>query len=296
MKAKRTYKDSLFRDIFNDKRRLQSIYMALTGNLVPLKDIKITTLRGTFFEDIKNDISFMAGNRHIILMEHQSTLSENMPLRMLWYIAKLYRQRVNPDAPYKKARIPLPAPHFYVFYNGTDDAPEAWTMQLSDAFEENANMLELKVRVFNINYGKNSELLQKCHDLKCYSIFVSQVRTELSAGKTLRQAITLAIRYCKEHDLLAAYFAQKEQKEVFDMVSFKWDWNRAMEVRAEEAAEEAAKKAAEEATEKAAEAKTTEFVLNLLHEHEPYERISRLASTSIENVQRIANKNNLAYQ
>lgn len=101
--------------------------------------------------------------------------------------------------------------------------------------------------------------------------------------KTLRPAITSAIRYCKEHDLLADYFAQKEQKEVFDMVNFKWGWNRAMEVRAEEAAEEAA------------DAKTAEFVLNLLHEHEPYEKSSRLASTSIENIKRIAQKNNLAY-
>ena len=67
------------------------------------------------------------------------------------------------------------------------------------------------------------------------------------------------------------------------MVSFKWDWNRAMEVRAEEAAEEAA------------DAKTTEFVLNMLREHEPYEKIPRLASTSMENVQRIAQKNNIAY-
>ena len=83
MKPKRTYKDSLFRDIFNDKRRLQRIYHALTGKLIPLNEIKITTLRGTFFEDIKNDISFMAGNDFIILMEHQSTLSENLPLRML---------------------------------------------------------------------------------------------------------------------------------------------------------------------------------------------------------------------
>ena len=63
------------------------------------------------------------------------------------------------------------------------------------------------------------------------------------------------------------------------MVSFKWDWNRAMEVRAEEAVD----------------AKTTEFVLNMLREHEPYEKISRLASTSMENVQRIAQKNNIAY-
>ena len=152
-------------------------------------------------------------------------------------------------------------------------------MQLSDAFEENEHTLELKVTVFNINYAKNSELLQKCHDLKCYSIFVSQVRTGISAGNTLRQAITSAIQYCKEHDLLADYFAQKEQKEVFDMVSFKWDWNKAMEVRAEEAVE----------------AKTTEVVLNMLREHEPYEKISRFTSTSMENVKRIAQKNNLAY-
>jgi hypothetical protein len=63
------------------------------------------------------------------------------------------------------------------------------------------------------------------------------------------------------------------------MVIFKGDWNRAMAVRAEEAAD----------------AKTTEFVLNMLREHEPYEKISRLASTSMENVQRIAQKNNIAY-
>ena len=158
MKAKRIYKDSLFRDIFNDRRRLQRIYKALTGRLVTLKDIKITTLRGTFFEDIKNDVSFMAGSHHIVLMEHQSTLSENIPLRMLWYIAKLYRQKVNPDAPYKKARVPLPVPHFFMFYNGTTAAPEKWMMRLSDAFEENEHTLELVVTAYNINYEENKEL------------------------------------------------------------------------------------------------------------------------------------------
>ena len=48
------------------------------------------TLQGTFFNDEKNDVSFLAGTRQIILMEHQSTLNENMPLRMFWYMAKLY--------------------------------------------------------------------------------------------------------------------------------------------------------------------------------------------------------------
>ena len=75
------------------------------------------------------------------------------------------------------------------------------------------------------------------------------------------------------------------------MVNFKWDWNRAMEVRAAEAAAEATEKTAA----KVADEKTTEFVINLLQEHEPYEKISRLASTSLENVKRIAKMNNLAY-
>nr|WP_304098415.1 hypothetical protein [Mitsuokella multacida] len=83
MKAKRTYKDSLFRHIFNDKKRLASLYKALTGETVSPKDIRITTLSGVFYNDIKNDISFSIGDRDIILMEHQSSWNPNMPLRML---------------------------------------------------------------------------------------------------------------------------------------------------------------------------------------------------------------------
>lgn len=59
VKPKRTYKDSLFRDIFNNKNRLQSLYEALTGNHVAIRDIKITTLRGTFFdEEVFDMVSF----------------------------------------------------------------------------------------------------------------------------------------------------------------------------------------------------------------------------------------------
>lgn len=48
MKPKRTYKDSLFRSIFNNKKRLASLYKALTGETIHPKDIRITTLRGVF--------------------------------------------------------------------------------------------------------------------------------------------------------------------------------------------------------------------------------------------------------
>ena len=58
MGAQRTYKDSLFRSIFNNRERLKHLYEALSGREIEAKDISINTLRGTFFSGIKNDISF----------------------------------------------------------------------------------------------------------------------------------------------------------------------------------------------------------------------------------------------
>ena len=55
----------------------------------------------------------------MLLAEHQSTVNANMPLRLFMYLAEIYRQYVDEDAVYKKESIALPAPKFYVFYNGS---------------------------------------------------------------------------------------------------------------------------------------------------------------------------------
>ena len=55
----------------------------------------------------------------------------------------------------------------------------------------------------------------------------------LAEQQSLSQAIKNAIRYCRDNDLLAKYFAENE-KEVFDMVTFKWDDKRANEIAREE--------------------------------------------------------------
>ena len=51
MQGKRNYKDSLFRNIFKDKKRLCSLYNALSGENISPRDITINTLRGTFYND-----------------------------------------------------------------------------------------------------------------------------------------------------------------------------------------------------------------------------------------------------
>ena len=233
MKGKRNYKDSLFRNIFKDKHRLCSLYRALSGEDVSPNDITINTLRGTFFNDIKNDISFSVGNRMVVLIEHQGSWNPNMPLRMLWYIGKLYRRQIDADIAYRSSLVKIPAPRFYVLYNGTKEEPEYQAMKLSDAFEAESPSLELTADTYNINFSEGKKLLDSCYELKCYSIFVAKVREYLAEQKSLSQAIKNAIRYCRDNDLLAKYFAENE-KEVFDMVTFKWDDKRANEIAHEE--------------------------------------------------------------
>ena len=255
-RVKRTYKDSLFCDIFRRKDYLQDVYRGLFGRDVSLQEIQLMTLQGTFFNDEKNDVSFLAGTRQIVLMEHQSTLNENMPLRMFWYMAKLYRKQVPKDAPYRTRRLQLPAPCFYVFYNGLDPAPDEWEMRLSEAFEGECSSLELCVKAYNINETSGSRLLEKSRALKGYSVFVAQIRRKTAAGVCLEGAVKQAIRYCIEQDLLAEYFLEREMEEVFDMVSFKWDPELAKRVQLQEAQEIGMEKGMEKGV--------TEIVLNML--------------------------------
>ena len=233
MQGKRNYKDSLFRNIFKDKKRLCSLYNALSGEKISPRDITINTLRGTFYNDIKNDISFKVGNHTVVLMEHQGSWNPNMPLRMLWYIGKLYRRHVDIDMAYRSKVVKIPAPKFYVLYNGSKDEPEHRIMRLSEAFEGESHSLELVADSYNINLAKGKKLLDSCYELRCYSVFVAKVQDYLAEKQELSQAIKSAIRYCRDNELLKEYFKEHEM-EVLDMVTFKWDDKRAREIAKEE--------------------------------------------------------------
>ena len=241
MQGKRNYKDSLFRNIFKDKKRLCSLYNALSGENISPRDITINTLRGTFYNDIKNDISFEVGNHTVVLMEHQGSWNPNMPLRMLWYIGKLYRRHIDVDMAYHSKMVKIPAPKFYVLYNGTKDEPEHRIMRLSEAFEGESNSLELLADSYNINLAKGKKLLDSCYELRCYSVFVAKVQDYLAEKQELSQAIKSAIRYCRDNELMKEYFKEHE-KEVLDMVTFKWDDKRAREIAKEEGIEEGMEK------------------------------------------------------
>ncbi|MCL2802253.1 MAG: Rpn family recombination-promoting nuclease/putative transposase, partial [Treponema sp.] len=160
MKANQKYKDSVFSALFNDPDVLRELYSAIEGITIPPDTpISINTLSNVLIKGLVNDVSFTIDNRLVVLIEHQSTISENLPLRLLEYIGRVYELIVDYEKRFQRTLIKLPKPEFIVLYNGKDPFPDYRELKLSDAFmdiqglkriEPDKIPLELIVHVFNI--------------------------------------------------------------------------------------------------------------------------------------------------
>jgi len=241
MPAKRKYKDSVFTSLFKDKKRLLELYNAIEGT--SYKDpniITINTLDGVLFPNRQNDISFTIGGKLVVLIEHQSSINENMPLRFLIYISKVYEKIIDPKSIYKHNLLKIPRPEFIVLYNGIDKYPREKILKLSDAFEQlgikKAPELELSVRVLNINKGHNPKLEQRSKNLAGYSAFVAKVREFQSSGNLLKEAIEKAVVYCIDKGILRDYLRQNSS-EVVNMFNTEFNMKDALAVRYEEGIE-----------------------------------------------------------
>lgn len=236
-KSNRKYKDSVFIGYLSEKpERLLSLYKAITNDQdAKVEDIKINSIHSIFTHSTYNDISFVVGNKHIVLVEHQSTINYNMPLRMLNYLSQLYlNQLPRKTLIYEKELITLPAPQFYVFYNGEEPFPNYSQLKLSDALQKDNSRLELIVDVYNINYEHNKELMHKCQELSHYSYLVHRIRHHKANGKSLDDAILIAIKDCIKHNIMLDYLL-KHQSEVSEIMKLTWTRKGEIEYECEKA-------------------------------------------------------------
>ena len=220
------YRDTVFRDYFNNEERLLSLCNALLGTAATA--LKINTLEGTFFDRQKNDISCVVENNFLVLIEHQTTVNENMPFRCLSYVAEIMNNLiVDKDKLYHKALIRFPAPRFYVFYDGNALQPVKREMRLSEAFTGSDTALELVVTALNINFGLEQPLLSKCRYLREYSTLVGKVKEGIRAGLARKEAISRAVKFCLDNGLMKGYLEEKS-KEVFNMLALQWEQEKAI--------------------------------------------------------------------
>ena len=190
MGANKKYKSSVFATLFADKEKLLSLYNAITNSELPADTpVEIATLDDVLFTDRSNDIAFVINGRLVILIEHQSSINENMPLRLLIYAARVYEKLIDNDAVYKRSLLKIPKPDFIVLYNGVDPFPDRKTLRLSSAYMELpeefcalGGSLELEVQVLNVNEGRNEDILKKCETLRGYAHYVGSAREYQKMG------------------------------------------------------------------------------------------------------------------
>lgn len=204
---KRSYKDGVFRQLFNDKEKLIELYNALSGRSYSKDtEIEIVTLEDALFGDIKNDLSFIMDNRFIVMIEHQATVNPNMPLRMLSYAAREYERRGLTKKVYSRRRIEIPTPELYMLYNGAEDQPIMQELKLSDAYIAKCGKisLEARVKVINVNYDKGADILKRCKTLNEYSMFIHMIR-ERQQEKGLQKAVEESVRECMRKGILTEF-------------------------------------------------------------------------------------------
>ena len=236
----RNYRDTLFRMLYRNKKRLLSLFNAVNGTQYDNPDdLTITTLEGVLYLGMKNDVSCII-DMMMQLYEHQSTVNPNMPLRNLFYVSDLLQKYIYEEGIdiYSRKQIKIPTPKFVVFYNGDEEQPERKEILLSKAFSANTGEtnMELVVLQININKGQNEELKAACKTLQEYAEFTEKAR-EHRKEMELEDAIRTTIDECIRDGILKD-FLLKNKAEVYHMCLYEFDVELHERVLREEEREE----------------------------------------------------------
>ena len=266
IKANRKYKDTVFRMLFSNKERLLELYNAVSGKHYDDVDgLEIVTLENAVYMGMKNDLAFLL-DTNIYLYEHQSTVNPNMPLRDLFYISAEYSELVDIKSLYTPSLIKLPTPNFIEY-------------RLSDSFMTPVDdpALELRVRVFNVNYGRNVKLMEQCGSLREYAQYVALVRRYKKETGSLDDGVRLAIEQCIREGILEE-FLRKNRSEV-EMTSI-FEYNKEEEDR------KLYQAGVEQGIEQGIEQTKKKMACSLLKDNIPLEKVAKLLEVKVSDIEK----------
>ena len=259
-----------------------SLYNAIHGTCYhELSSITINTIEDVVYMGMKNDLSILVSEtvslyRSMELYEQQSSYNPNMPVREFMYAGKLYDKFIHSAKlnQYGKTLLPLPLPKLVVFYNGENDTEDEVILRLSDAFKEEIRQniqnkyrenneqpgreqlsaevekifneaspdIEVTVRMININYGHNQNILKACRPLDEYAWFIAQIRNNIAssddnATNKVETAIDRAI-HDMPNDFEIKDFLISNRAEVKDMCLTEYNETETLELFRQEGRQE----------------------------------------------------------
>ena len=272
------YRDTLIRKLFKEKKRAIELCNAVTNSDYSNNvDVQLCDLDSSLLLRY-NDLAFAIDGQLLFMVEHQSAISPNLPVRFLSYITDiLYMWFVETDKLYGSTLRKIPAPKCYVLYNGIEPLKEK-VLKLSDAFyiNDGKTSLELEVTIIDVNYCNENEVLAKSESLKGYAYLIDQIRINKANGHNQDQAISIAIDLCIQENILSE-FLKRNYQEVAKMLNLQYD-------------QEAEHRAIRQEERAKAEAEKIEIAKSLLKSGVSVEIIANSSGLSIEVIESLRDK------
>ena len=215
VKAKRTAKNSVFLDLFQNKSYLLKLYQTLHPEDKEATEESLTdvTIENVLTDNLYNDLGFIVHNKLMILVEAQSTWTMNILVRILLYLAQSYHeyfQRTRQDY-YKSRKVKMPKPELYVIFTG-NKGQKPDKILLSEEFFDGADIdIEVKAKVI---YESDTDDIINQYIIFC-KVFNEQTRQH---GMT-RKVVMETIRVCRDQNVLRDYLAEREREVVTIMMS-----------------------------------------------------------------------------
>ena len=222
--AKLTIKDSVFSDLFRDKKYLLKLYQTLhpedtetTGD-----DLVDVTIQNVLTNDLYNDLGFRNKDRLVILTEAQSIWSVNIVVRAFLYLAQTwndYIETTNQNR-YGSRKLSLPRPEVYVIFSGNRQERPEYLSLTDEFFGGEEGFLDIRVKML---YGDGED------DIISQYVNFTKIYQEQSGlhGRT-KEAVRETIRICKDKNVLREYLSSRE-KEVVSIMMALFDQEKAVE-------------------------------------------------------------------
>lgn len=213
--AKRTAKNSVFLDLFQNKSNLLKLYKTLHPEDTTATEDSLTdvTIENVLTDNLYNDLGFIVGNKLMILVEAQSTWTMNILVRVLLYMAQSYNeyfQRTNQNY-YNSKKVKMPKPELYVIYTG-NKGKKPDRISLSQEFFEGAEIdIEVKAKV--IYESDTDDIINQ------YIIFCKVFNEQTAQYGMTSKAVAETIRICKDRNVLREYLLEREKEVVSIMMS-----------------------------------------------------------------------------
>ena len=227
---KRKIKDSVFTNLFQDKKYLLRLYQALhpEDSDVTEEDIKDVTIKHILVDADYNDLGFSVGDRLVILVESQSTWTLNIIIRALMYLIQTYHDffKHTKQNLYGSKKVNMPKPELYVIFIGEKPKNPPDIISLSkDFFDGEKIAVDAEVKVL---YQEDEDNI-----IGQYIIFCKVYNEQRKKHGQTKKAVTETIRICKNRNVLKEYLESKEQ-EVVDIMMALFDDDVVLEAYAED--------------------------------------------------------------